>query len=105
MRIRVNGWVLVVLFGLAVWPAVELAGLFRKNPFRVAADTAAEVGGWSPEQVRFERGTYWFLGLYSTSRAHVVVTTAEGELPAEIELRHNAIAGWTVKRFEVGALR
>lgn len=105
LRIRVNGWVLALLLLLAAWSALALIGLLRENPFRVATHTAAEVGGWSPEQVRFERGTFWFLGVCSTSRAHVAVTTAEGERQAEIELRHVPFAGWTVKRFEVGELR
>jgi hypothetical protein len=91
-----------ILLVFAAWSAMALVGLLYPNPFRVATEMATAEGGWSPEQVRFERGSYWFLFVCSLASAQVAVTTEAGEMPAEIELLHVPFAGWSVKTFEVG---
>ncbi len=103
MQLRVNRWVIGFFLVIAAWSAFALFGLFRQNPFRVAMETATVVGGWSPEQVRFERGSYLFLFVCSFASARVAVTTDAGEMPAEIKLLHVPFAGWSVQTFEVGS--
>lgn len=100
MQIRIDRRTLVIL--LAVWVALAFFGLFRRNPFGVATEMATTAGGWSSEQVRFERGSYRFLFVCSLARARVAVTTDAGEVPAEIQLLHFPFAGWSVRAFEVG---
>lgn len=102
MQIRVSRWVLVLFLVFATWSALALFGLLRQNPFRVATSIATTQGGWSPEQVRFERGSYRFLFVCSLARARVAVTTDAGEIPAEIRLLHVPFAGWSVQSFEIG---
>ena len=100
IRVRVSRWVLVLFLVFAAWSTVALFGLLRQNPFRVATEMATAKGGWSPEQVRFERGSYRFLFVCSLASARVAVTTDAGETPAEIKLLHVPFAGWSVQSFE-----
>ena len=100
MQIRIDRRDLVIV--LAVWVALAFFGLFRRNPFGVATEMATTAGGWSAEQVRFERGSYQFLFVCSLARARVAVTTDAGEMPAEIQVLHIPFAGWSVRAFEVG---
>jgi hypothetical protein len=104
MQIRISRSVLVILLVFAVWAALALFGLLRQNPFGVAAEMATAAGGWSPEQVRFERGSYRFFFVCSLAQAQVSVTTDAGDIPAEIRLLHVPFAGWSVQAFEVGKL-
>jgi hypothetical protein len=94
--------VLGLFLVFAAWSAFALFGLFRQNPFQVATETAAVIGGWSPEQVRFERGSYHFLFVCSVASARVAVTTDAGEVPTEVKLLHVPFAGWSVRTFVVG---
>lgn len=102
MQIRVSRWVLVFILAFGAWSALALFGLLRQNPFGVAKETATAKGGWSSEQVRFERGSYRFLFVCSLASARVAVTTDAGETPAEIKLLHVPFAGWSVQSFEIG---
>jgi len=90
-----------LLIVVVAWFALALFGFFRQHPFRVATEMATVAGGWSPEQVRFEQGSYLFLFAYSLASARVAVTTEAGEIPAEIKIRHVPLAGWSVQSFEI----
>lgn len=105
MQIRISRRVVFVFLVFAVWSALALVGLFRQYPFMVAEEMAAAAGGWSPEQVRFEQGSYRFLFVGSLVSARVAVTTDAGEVPAEIKLLHVPFAGWSVRSFETGQPR
>ena len=102
MQIRVSRWVLVLFLIFATWSAVALFGLFRQYPVRVAMEMATVTGGWSPEQVRLEQGSYHFLFVCSLASAQIAVKTDAGELPAEIKLLHVPFVGWSVQSFEIG---
>lgn len=102
MQIRISRPVLVVVLVSAAWAALALFGLLRQNPFGLATEMATAAGGWSPEQVRFERGSYRFFFVCSLAQARVAVTTDAGEVPAEIRILHVPFAGWSVRAFEVG---
>jgi hypothetical protein len=105
MQIKVSRWVLVLCLVLAAWSALALFGLLRQNPFGVATEMARVAGGWSPEQVCFERGSHRFLFVCTLSTARIAVTTGAGETPVEIKLLHVPFAGWSVRTFEVGEPR
>lgn len=100
MQIRISRRGLFLVF--AAWSALALFGLLHQNPFRVATEMATAEGGWSPDQVRFEQGSYRFLFVCSRASARVAVTTDAGEMPAEIKLLHVPFVGWSVRTFEVG---
>ena len=101
MRIPSRGIVLTALVILGAWSSLALVGLFHSNPFRVATETAADRGGWPLEQVRFDRGQYRFLGVFSTVEAHVTASTAGTETEARIRLTHVPFRGWATTEFEV----
>jgi hypothetical protein len=101
MKFQPRGIVLTVLIVLGAWSSMALVGLFRSNPFRVATETAAVRGDWPLEQVRFDRGQYWFLGVFSTVEAHVTASTAGTETAARIRLTHVPLRGWATTEFEV----
>ena len=61
---------------LGIWFLLAAIGLFRQNPLRVAKDAATRSGGWSAEQVEFQRGSFAFRGLYSVAEARLFATTA-----------------------------
>ena len=67
----------------------------------VATTTAAAHGGWAVEEVRFDRGQYWFLGLFSTVEAYVTASTATSQTGARIRLTHVPFRGWETTAFEV----
>ncbi len=102
MQIRVSRWVLVLFLVFAAWSASALFGLFRQNPLLVATSMATTKGGWSSEQIRFERGSYRFLFVCSLVSARIAVATDAGEKPAEIRLLHVPFAGWSVQSFRIG---
>jgi len=85
---------------LSIWCFAALAGLLARNPFQVAKDAAAVAGGWSPDSVRFDRGSYQYRLLYSVAAADVTVATDAGHLSARIELLHVPFRGWSVRRFD-----
>lgn len=90
----------VVCCALCAWSLLAVAGLLRENPFRVATDAAVEIGGWSSDQVRFDRGSYGYRFLYSVSAADLAVTTPSGDFCAHVELVHVPFLGWSVRRFD-----
>jgi hypothetical protein len=53
------------------------------------------------DQVRFDRGRYRFLGVFSTVEAHVTASTAETVTAARIKLTHVPLRGWEATEFEV----
>jgi hypothetical protein len=105
MNIPSRGIALTALILLAAWSGLAMAGLLRNNPFRVATEMAAARGDWPLEQVRFDRGRYRFLGVFSTVEAHVTAATAETERSARIRLTHVPLRGWATTEFEVLPVR
>lgn len=103
MQIYISRRALVVLLVFA-WIFVSIFGLIHQHPFKVATEMATSAGGWSPEQVRFERGSYLFLFVCTFAQARFAVTTDAGEVPAEIRLVRVPFSGWSVREFEVGEL-
>ena len=101
MKIPSRGILFAALVIPGAWSSLALVGLFRSNPFRVATETAAVRGDWPLEQVRFDRGQYRFLGVFSTVEAHVTASTAETETAARIRLTHVPLRGWATTEFEV----
>lgn len=101
MKIPSRGIAQTALIVLVAWSCLALVGLLRSNAFQVATQTAATLGDWPLEQVRFDRGQYRFLGLFSTVEAHVTASTPGTETAARITLTHVPLRGWATTEFQI----
>ena len=99
---RLIAWTAVVGFA---WVGMTWSAAVLQNPASAAKEAAANLGGWSPEQLHIESARFLFLGLYASADTRVVATSSAGVHEVQVKLGYVPLRGWLVKSSTIGPAR
>jgi hypothetical protein len=107
MKVEVSGrrllaWTAVVGFA---WVGLTWSAAVLQNPALAAKQAAANLGGWSPEQMHIEKARFLFLGLYASAETSIVATSSAGVHDVHVKLGYVPLRGWSVKSSTMGPAR